>query len=140
MPTERIADNMIIKRSKIARKRWFIAKQRHNHAAEMPERSVCGSTLVTSETLSFERVWDQQKALLLNQVEQGRKMEDILLDSSMKFFAWFRILATTTRLPSVAKKYKKTAKLELTGRLREFIEERQLDIGRITKAKARVKR
>lgn len=86
---------------------------------------------ITNFTEDYERLWAQQYDLVMRYVKAGDSVKSVLMDSSLKFFAWFRILATPERDPDVIKKYKRIAKLELTPKLIEFIKQEKLDADRI---------
>lgn len=86
---------------------------------------------ITNATISYADVWAQQLDLAMRFIRRGEGVEEVLLDSGLKFFAWFRILATPDRSPKIIDKYKKIAKKELTPGLREFILNEKLDIDRI---------
>jgi hypothetical protein len=53
------------------------------------------------------------------------------MDSSLKFFAWFRILATPNRVPEIIDKYKRIAKKEMTSAILTFAKEQNLDLDRL---------
>jgi len=86
---------------------------------------------ITNATLSYADVWAQQLNLAMRFIRRGEPVEDVLLDSGLKFFAWFRILATPDRSAAIIDKYKKIAKKELTPELTKFIKEEKLDIDRL---------
>jgi hypothetical protein len=86
---------------------------------------------ITNFTEDYERIWAQQYDLVQRYLKTGDTIKAILMDSSLKFFAWFRILSTPDRDPEIIKKYKHIAKLELTQKLQEFIHQENLDITRL---------
>ena len=88
-------------------------------------------TCVTNSTISYTDVWAQQLDLAMRFIRRGEPVEEVLLDSGLKFFAWFRILATPDRSPKIIDKYKKIAKKELTPGLKEFIFSEKLDMDRL---------
>lgn len=87
---------------------------------------------ITNATLKYPDIWRYQHEMAMMYIARGEPVESVLMDSSLKFFAWFRILSTPDRVPAIIKKYKHIAKDELNPKLREFIEESGLDIDRIT--------
>jgi hypothetical protein len=86
---------------------------------------------ITNATLSLEDVWKYQHELAMRYIKRGETTHSVLMDSSLKFFAWYRILSTPERDMEIIKKYKHIARKEMTNALREFIESEGLDIDRI---------
>lgn len=86
---------------------------------------------ITNSTLDYEDVWKYQHELAMMYIKRGESTESVLMDSSLKFFAWFRILATPRKHPGIIKKYKHIAKKEMNPRLMEFIKKEKLDADRI---------
>jgi hypothetical protein len=87
---------------------------------------------VDNSTIPYDLLWEQQNELARRYMKIGYTAEDILMDASLKFFAWYRILSTTSANSEVIRKYKSVANKELTPRLIEFIKERDLELSRIT--------
>jgi hypothetical protein len=87
---------------------------------------------VTNATLSPEDMWRYQHELASKYISNGESVESVLIDSSLKFFAWFRILATPDRVPSIITKYKHIAKKEMTNGLIAFAKSEQLDLDRLS--------
>jgi hypothetical protein len=86
---------------------------------------------VTNDNLSYDSLWKQQHDMAMRYINRGESVESVLIDSSLKFFAWYRILSTPKAYPEIIKKYKHIAKKELNPRLRDFIEKEKLPIERI---------
>lgn len=86
---------------------------------------------MTIHDLDYGDVWDQQHDLAMRYISRGESVESVLMDSSLKFFAWYRILSTPRMIPEVVEKYKHIAKKELTSALLEFVKKEGLDIDRI---------
>ena len=86
---------------------------------------------ITNATLEYEDIWKYQHELAMLYIKNGEAPESVLLDSSLKFFAWFRILATPDKYPAIIKKYKHIAKKEMNPRLLAFAKAEGLDIERI---------
>lgn len=86
---------------------------------------------ITNATLDPADVWDQQKALAMVYVNNGEDSGSVMFNSSLKFFAWFRILATPNRCEPVIAKYKHIARKELTNKIIDFAKSEGLDIDRI---------
>jgi hypothetical protein len=86
---------------------------------------------ITNDTIEYEDLWRLQHELAMLYIRQGESTESVLKDSSLKFFAWFRILATPRPNPEIIDKYKRIAKKEMNPRLVEFIRKEGLDLDRI---------
>lgn len=86
---------------------------------------------ITNSTLGYEDVWKYQHELAMRYIRRGETVESVLIDSSLKFFAWYRILSTPRPYPEIIKKYKHIAKKEMTGGLRKFAEQEGLDLERL---------
>lgn len=79
-----------------------------------------------------DKLLAQQIDLLRQQVNNcKRDLNDILLDSELTLFGWFRILATKDRNEQVIEKYKKIAKAEVTPKMKKFLKEKGFDLERI---------
>lgn len=87
---------------------------------------------IDNSTIPYDLLWTQQNELARRYMKIGYTAEDILMDASLKFFAWYRILSTTDANSEVIRKYKSIANKELTPRLIEFIKEHNLELSRIT--------
>ena len=86
---------------------------------------------MTKDNICYHDLWDHMFELCRRQMVVGRAMEEVLMDSSLKLFAWFRILASPDEIPEVTKKYKRIARLELNEKIIKFIKEAELDINRV---------
>jgi hypothetical protein len=86
---------------------------------------------ITNATIDYQSLWTHQHELALRYIRQGEDVSSVLLNSSLKFFAWYRILSTPRPVPAVIEKYKLIARKELNNRLTEFIKSENLDISRI---------
>lgn len=86
---------------------------------------------ITNANLDPSELWRYQHELASIYISKGESVESVLIDSSLKFFAWFRILATPDRIPAVIAKYKNIAKKEMTSRLFEFAKSENLDLDRL---------
>jgi hypothetical protein len=86
---------------------------------------------ITNNTLDPADVWRYQHELAMRYINRGESVDSVLMDSSLKLFAWYRILSTPERVPSIINKYKHIAKKEMTPRLLEFLKAEGLDIERI---------
>ena len=86
---------------------------------------------ITNASLDPSQLWRYQHELATRYISRGESVESVLMDSSLKFFAWFRILATPDRVPEIISKYKHIAKKEMTSRLLEFARSENLDVDRL---------
>jgi hypothetical protein len=86
---------------------------------------------ITNATLDPADVWKYQHELAMRYIKRGESVRSVLMDSSLKLFAWYRILSTPERDPEVIKKYKHIAKKEMTSSLQEFAKQEGLDLDRI---------
>lgn len=86
---------------------------------------------ITNATLDPEELWEFQHELAMRYIKLGRSVESVLMDSSLKFFGWFRILATPNTVPEIVDKYKHIAKKEMTSKLQDFAKSQNLDLNRI---------
>lgn len=90
------------------------------------------TTELNNNNLDYDKIWQQQIELAQDYLSFGLKIEDILKDPKLKFFAWFRILATTHRDPEIVHEYINIAKKELNPRLLAYLKQNSdLDLGRI---------
>lgn len=85
----------------------------------------------TNASLTPEKIWNQQTSLAMIYINNGESTASVLMNSSLKFFAWFRILATPDRYEPVISKYKHIARKELTTSITEYAKSAGLDIDRI---------
>lgn len=85
----------------------------------------------TNASLTPEKIWNQQKSLAMIYINNGESTASVLMNSSLKFFAWFRILSTPDRYEPVIDKYKHIARKELTTSITEYAKSSGLDIDRI---------
>lgn len=86
---------------------------------------------VTNASLDIAEVWRYQHELVMIYARNGDSIENILMDSGIKLFAWYRILASPERIPAVIKKYARIARKELNSKILDFIKSRNLDLDRI---------
>jgi hypothetical protein len=87
---------------------------------------------LNNNNLDYDKIWRQQIELATDYMSFGQKIEDILKDPKLKFFAWFRILATTHRNPEIIHEYIHIAKKELNPRLLAYLKQNSdLDINRL---------
>ena len=86
---------------------------------------------ITNATLDPADIWKYQHELAMRYIKRGEPVRSVLMDSSLKLFAWYRILSTPERDPEVIKKYKHIAKKEMTSALQDFAREEGLDLDRI---------
>lgn len=86
---------------------------------------------ITNSTLSYEDIWQYQHELAMMYIKAGETVESILMDSSLKFFAWYRILSTPRPNQEIINKYKHIAKQEWNKTLERFAIAEGLDVGRI---------
>lgn len=86
---------------------------------------------ITNVNLEYGDLWNYQKELAMRYIRNGRDIKSVLMDSSLKFFAWFRILITEKREPEIIDKYKHIAKKEFTRGLLDFAKQHNLDVNRI---------
>jgi hypothetical protein len=87
---------------------------------------------LNNNNLDYDKVWQQQLDLATDYLQYGYKIEDILKDAKLKFFAWFRVLATTEKNQDIIHEYIHIAKKELNPRLLAYLKQnKELDIGRI---------
>jgi hypothetical protein len=87
---------------------------------------------ITNATLTYDSMWQYQHELAMRYIRNGVTVEEVLMDSSLKFFAWYRILSTPSRNERVIAKYKHIARKEMTSALKDFAAQEGLDITRIT--------
>ena len=86
---------------------------------------------ITNDTVDPEAIFNYQKELAMVYISRGEDPASVLIDSSLKFFAWFRILATPNPVPEIIDKYKHIAKKELTSKLLDFFKKEGLDLNRL---------
>jgi len=86
---------------------------------------------ITNANLEYNDLWNYQKELAMRYMRNGRTIKSILMDSSLKFFAWFRILVTEEKDDEIIKKYKHIAKKEFNSGLLDFAKQHNLEINRI---------
>jgi hypothetical protein len=105
-----------------------VEKMLENDAASQDDKYVIE---ITNNTLAPADVWKYQHELAMRYIKRGESAHSVLMDSSLKFFAWYRILSTPERDPEIIDKYKHIAKKEMTPALLEFLKQEGLDIERI---------
>lgn len=86
---------------------------------------------ITNATLDPADIWNYQHELAMLYVNKGESVESVLMDSSLKLFAWYRVLATPNRAPGIIKKYAPIARKEINNKILDFAKSRNLDIDRI---------
>jgi hypothetical protein len=87
-----------------------------------------------SNTVPTDKILEHQKKMLERQViDMKRPFMDALLDPRLKFYAWFRIIATVKPVPEIIQIYLDVARLEMTQELETFLREQNLDVDRIVK-------
>jgi len=86
---------------------------------------------LTRASLNYKDIWDQQLDLASRLTRNGEAIETLLLDPSVKFYAWFRIMCTPDRLPEVVNRYKLIARKELNNKLKDFLKSQEMDLSRI---------
>ena len=87
--------------------------------------------LVTNDNIECDDIWKQLVSLVKLYIKNGEQQDDILLNSSLKLYGWFRILATEYPNQKVIDKYKHIANKELNYKIRRFIRKQGLDLSRI---------
>jgi hypothetical protein len=87
---------------------------------------------ITNRNIDPAALWRQQMDLVAVYTKRGESIESVLMDSSLKLFAWFRILSTSTIIPEVANKYRNIAKKEITQEIYDFAKREKLDIDRLS--------
>jgi hypothetical protein len=87
---------------------------------------------ITNANLDYSNLWEFHKHSVMQYMRMNIPIKDILIDSSLKFPAWFRILVTENRAPEIIDKFKRIARKELNNALLDFINTNNLDISRIT--------
>ena len=84
------------------------------------------------KAISLEELYQQQKYLLGHQVYGlGKDLHTVLMNPRLPFYAWFRILITTTPDFEVINTYSDTAREEMTPELRSFLIAEKFDLNRI---------
>ena len=86
---------------------------------------------ITNDSIDYADLWSQQNDLAMRYIRRGESVESVLLDSSLKFFGWYRILSTARPYPSIIEKYSDIARKEMNPRLRAFALQENLDLSRI---------
>ena len=96
--------------------------------------SMKNSALSTDENLDIESIWIYYTGLFriyTRNQESAEMLENALLDSSLKFAGWFRILFTPSPNSRIIDKYKHIAIKELNYKIKRFIRRKGLDLSRI---------
>jgi hypothetical protein len=78
-----------------------------------------------------------QKKYLLEAIKNGRTVRSVLLDDSIDFEPWFRILITKDIISDIYCKYIDQAKEQASPNLISFLTRLGMDVGRITNANIR---
>jgi hypothetical protein len=102
--------------------RFFISDKQDNGGLKIE---------LTNHNLPISEMWRHQHEMAMVYVSRNEPVESVLMDSSLKFFAWFRILATPNRVPEIVDKYKRIAKKEMTSAILAFAKEQNLDLDRL---------
>jgi hypothetical protein len=89
---------------------------------------------VTLATIDIGLLWDAQVDMLYRYLGLGYSEETILMNSSLKFYAWFRLIVSEKVYPEVSAKYHDVAVKELRNNpsLRKFLKDNNLPIERIS--------
>jgi len=103
--------------------KYYLASEKENYTDLKVE--------ITNANLDPADMWRHQHELAMLYIRRGESVESVLMDSSLKFFGWFRILATPNRYQPIIDKYRHIAKKELTGRLMDFMQSENLDMDRL---------
>jgi hypothetical protein len=90
------------------------------------------SMLLTNDNISIEELWEGARRTVNIYTSNVRSTKDVLIDSSFKYFAWFRILVTEEPVPEIIEKYRHIALKELDYKVKKFIRKNGLDMSRIT--------
>lgn len=90
------------------------------------------SMLLTNDNISIEELWEGARRTVNIYTSNVRSTKDVLMDSSFKYFAWFRILVTEEPVPEIIEKYRHIALKELDYKVKKFIRKNGLDMSRIT--------
>jgi hypothetical protein len=104
---------------------------KHFLASRITDPSDTYKVEITNATLDPKGLWEFQHELAMRYIKLGRSVENVLMDSGIKFFAWFRILATPNAVPAIIDKYKHIAKKEMTSKIMDFARSQNLDLDRI---------
>jgi hypothetical protein len=84
------------------------------------------------KAIAYEDLLEHQKDLLYLQINKlGRDYKTVLMDPRLKFYAWFRILATAKPESDIVNRYSDTARAEMTPELLAFLKQNNLDLNRI---------
>jgi hypothetical protein len=82
--------------------------------------------------IPLDMILEQQKTLLGTHVLKLKKDPiAALMDPRLKFYAWFRVVATREPNHEIIRVYRETAREELTPALAKFLRDNNLDIDRI---------
>jgi|APCry1669190119_1035276.scaffolds.fasta_scaffold01043_4 hypothetical protein len=83
-------------------------------------------------SVPLEELYEYQKEMLRHMVlEMGRDAVSTLLNPRLRFYAWFRILATKEPVKEIIEAYSEAARKEMTAELLTFLKSKQLDVERI---------
>jgi hypothetical protein len=87
---------------------------------------------ITNANLDYRDLWEHQENLARRLLRPDETYEELMLDSSLKFFGWFRILSTEERNMKIIEKYRHIARKEMTQALKDFIVQNGLDLDRFS--------
>ncbi len=89
-------------------------------------------TYKEDRAIPLDMILEQQKELLRIHVQKLKKDPiAALMDPRLKFYAWFRVVATREPNREIIGVYGETARKELTRGLAEFLRNQNLDVERI---------
>jgi hypothetical protein len=86
---------------------------------------------LNNTNIDYRELWNQQLLDARKFMSYGSTCKEILMDATLNFYAWFRVLATPNRDEDIIRKFGKTARLEMNDVLLKFIREENLDLERI---------
>jgi hypothetical protein len=78
-----------------------------------------------------DRLHTQKELLATQIIDLRRPYLEVLLDTKLNFYAWFRILATATPEIAVMKIYLEDARSEMTQDLKDYLTSQGLDTERL---------
>ena len=111
----------------------FTTAQLQSDTAEQKIRAFLNSpdSELNNTNIDYKELWAQQLADARKFMSYGLSCKEVLMDATLNFYAWFRLLATPNRDEDIIFKFGKTARLEMDDRLLRFIREEGLDLERI---------
>lgn len=87
---------------------------------------------ITNASLDYAELWEHQENLAKRLLLPKETYEDLMLDSSLKFFGWFRVLSPTQSSSKIIEKYAHIARKEMNQTLKDFLVQKGLDLDRIS--------